>query len=191
VKQAGRWLLVVAIVAGSFYQALAQPPAKSESPGVAAKAPAKILLSSHRGDATILTLSDIDSDTAAVTFRIELDDAIESCLREPPPEDIKPTEVARCAKQVLDLNAGKQIKRRAMCSKNTVYTEFGNFSLVGTGEPESSGEGRKMIRTDWKDHRNEQIVGNSTASRTDALLKTFEILCPSAYKTKFDGYYAY
>ncbi|MGC2780883.1 MAG: hypothetical protein WA418_35140 [Bradyrhizobium sp.] len=193
-KRAGRLLLVVAIVAGSFHQALAQSPAKSDSPRTAdAKAPAKILVSSHRGDATILTLSDVDSDTAAVTFRIELDDAIESCLREPPPDDIKPADVARCAKQVMDLDAGKQTKRRAMCSmcsKNTVYTEFGNFSLVGTGEPESS-EGKKMIRTGWKDHRNDQIVGNSTASRTDAMLSTFRILCPSVYKAKFDGCYAY
>ncbi|GLH75953.1 hypothetical protein SSBR45G_08610 [Bradyrhizobium sp. SSBR45G] len=190
-KQARRLLLVVAIVAGGFHQALAQPPARSESPRAADKAPAKILLSAHRGDATILTLSDLDSDTAAVTFRIELDDAIESCLREPPPDDIKPAEVARCAKQVMDLNAGKQIKRRAMCSKNTVYTEFGNFSLVGTGEPESSGEGKKMIRTNWKDHRNEQIVDNSTAARTDAMLSTFAVLCPAAYKAKFDGYHVY
>ncbi|WP_316170142.1 hypothetical protein [Bradyrhizobium sp. SZCCHNRI1058] len=190
-KRVGRWLLVAAIVAGSFHQALAQPPAKSEGQRTAASAPAKILLTSHRGDATILTVSDPDSDSAAVTFRIELDDAIESCLREPPPDDIKPAEVARCAKQVMDLNAGKQTKRRAMCSKNTVYTEFGNFSLVGTGEPESSGEGKKMIRTDWKDHRNEQIVGNSTASRTDAMLSTFQVLCPSAYKAKFDGYFVY
>ena len=185
-------MLVVGIVAGGLRQARAQPPAKSESPRAAvAKAPTKILVSSHRGDATILTLSDLDSDTAAVTFRIELDDAIESCLRDPPPDDIKPAEVARCAKQVMDLNAGKQIKRRAMCSKNTVYTEFGNFSLVGAGEPESSGEGNKMIRTNWKDHRNEQIVDNSTAARTDAMLSTFAVLCPAAYKAKFDGYHAY
>ncbi|WP_316229748.1 hypothetical protein [Bradyrhizobium sp. SZCCHNR1051] len=190
-KRAGHLLLYVAIVAGGFHQALAQPSAKSDSPRVAATAPAKILLSAHRGDATILTISHQDSDTAAVTFRIELDDAIESCLREPPPDDIKPAEVARCAKQVMDLNAGKQTKRRAMCSKNTVYTEFGNYSLVGTGEPQSSGEGKKMIRTNWKDHRNEQIVDNSTAARTDAMLSTFQILCPSAYKAKFDGYDAY
>ena len=125
-----------------------------------------------------------------MTFRIELDDAIESCLREPPPDDIKPAEVARCAKQVMALNAGKQLKRRAMCSKNTVYMEFGNYSLVGTGEPESS-EGKKIIRTDWKDHRTEQIVGSSTFSRMDAMLKAFEVLCPAAYKAKFDGYFAY
>lgn len=191
-KRAGRWLLVVAIVAGSFHQVPAQPPAKSDSPRTAdAKAPAKILISSHRGDATILTLSDVDSDTAAVTFRVDLDDAIESCLREPPPDDIKPAEVARCAKQVMDLNAGKQTTRRAMCSKNTVYTEFGNYSLVGTGEPEPSGEGKKMIRTDWKNHRDEKIIGNCTACRTPEIVNTFAVLCPAAYKAKFDGYYAY
>ncbi|WP_316177900.1 MULTISPECIES: hypothetical protein [unclassified Bradyrhizobium] len=190
-KQAGRWLLVVAIVAGSFHQALAQPPAKSEGPRTAASPPAKILLSSHRGDATILTLSDVDSDSAAVTFRIELDDAIESCLREPPPDDIKPAEVARCAKQVMGLNAGKQLKRRAMCSKNTVYTEFGNYSLVGTGEPEPGEAGKKMIRTDWKDHRNEQIIGNCSGCKTPEIVNTFAVLCPAAYKAKFEGYFVY
>ena len=61
VNRAGRLLLVVGIVAGSFHQAWAQPPAKSESPRAAAKAPTKILLSSHRGDATILALSDPDT----------------------------------------------------------------------------------------------------------------------------------
>ncbi|WP_257165020.1 hypothetical protein [Bradyrhizobium sp. SRS-191] len=191
-KQAGRWLLVVAMVAGSFHQALAQPPAKSEGPRTAASAPAKILLSSHRGDATILTLSDPDSDKAEVSFRIELDDAIERCLREPPPDDINPAEVARCAKQVMDLNDGKPSKRRAMCSKNTVYTEFGNYSLVGTGEPQSNGEGnKKSIRTDWKDHRNDKIVGNCSACRTPEIINTFEVLCPAAYKAKFDGFAAY
>ncbi|CCD85726.1 exported protein of unknown function [Bradyrhizobium sp. ORS 285] len=195
-KQSWRWLLVVAILAGSFHQALAQPTARSEGrsegPRSAASAPAKILLSSHRGDATILTLSDPDSDKAEVTFRIELDDAIERCLREPPPDDINPAEVARCAKQVMDLNDGKPSKRRAMCSKNTVYTEFGNYSLVGTGEPQSNGEGnKKSIRTDWKDHRNEKIVGNCSACRTPEIINTFEVLCPATYKAKFDGFAAY
>ncbi|WP_315779140.1 MULTISPECIES: hypothetical protein [unclassified Bradyrhizobium] len=188
---AKRWLLAFALMAGSVSSALAQPPAKPEQGAVSPGAPAKILLSSHRGDATILTRTDPDSDSAAVTFRIELDDAIESCLREPPPDDIKPAEVARCAKQMMDINAGKQLKRRAMCSKNTVYTEFGNYSLVGTGEPERSGEGKTMIRTDWKDHRNEKIIGNCTACRTLEIINTFEVLCPAAYKAKFEGHHVY
>jgi len=37
----------------------------------------------------------------------------------------------------------------------------------------------------------EEVVGKGTGSRTYALLKTFEILCPSVYKAKFGRFVAY
>ena len=187
-----RCFVAATISVAGICLALAQGPAKTASPTDAApKTPTKILISSHRGDATILSLSEPDSNNAVAIFRIELDDAIEECLREPPPDQIDPKQVARCAKQVMDQAAGKQLKRRAMCSKNTIYAEFGHYSLVGTGEPEAEGEGQKMIRTDWKDHRDEKIVGNCSACKTPEILNTFQVLCPTAYKAKFGDYHAY
>ena len=172
------------MLVASVCVSLAQVPPKTP------KAPSKILISDHAGDATILSLYGVDTDGAAVTFQVELDDAIEGCLREPPPDQINPQEVAACAKRVMERMAGKQSKRRAMCSKNTVYTEFGNFSLVNTEKTEPV-DGQKMMRTDWKDHRNDRIVGNCSACKTPEMLSTFQVLCPSAYKAQFEGFHAY
>jgi hypothetical protein len=46
-------------------------------------------------------------------------------------------------------------------------------------------------RTDWKDHRNEEIVGNCSGCGTPQLIDTFKILCPASFAAYFDGYTPY
>ncbi len=146
--------------------------------------PTKILLGPHLGDATIVSLERVNSDRAVVTFRRELDDEIEMCAREHP--DYNPSQLAACA------NAGMRhrptLVRRGYCSGNTLYTEFGSYSLVGHERETASNFGEKLyrpIRTDWKDHRTEQVVGNCSACNTPQLLSTFRVLCPKRYDELF------
>jgi hypothetical protein len=81
-----------------------------------------------------------------------------------------------------------------MCSKSTIYTEFGNYSMVNSEkEAESIIDGKpyRPNRTDWKDHRNEEIVGNCSGCGTPQLIDTFKILCPASFAAYFDGYTPY
>jgi len=157
----------------------------------------KILLSSHVGSATVISLTGVNSEHARVTFRRELDDAIEDCARNMglgQNDDVDASKVSRCAVKELAEQKGRIDKRSANCPRNTIYTEFGNYSLVNwEKEPESSIEGKpyRPMRTDWKDHRNEQIIGNCSGCGTPQIMDTFQILCPRTYHNLFDGYDAY
>lgn len=161
-------------------------------------APTKILLGPHTGDATILTLSGVNTDRAIATFRRELDDFIEYCNRNFPPDDngvVDAKRIAKCLKELTTEESGRIYKRRAYCSRLTVYTEFGNYSLVGQQkEEEQRRENGKMyrpIQTDWKDHRTGKVVGNCSACGSQVLLDILKVLCPAEYKKHFDGYDPY
>jgi len=149
----------------------------------------KILIGSHIGGATILRTEGINSDKAKVWFRRELEDEIETCQREKG-EDAGPAEVARCAAAGLKHTRGAVQTRRAFCSRSTIYTEFGNFSMINTEkEPEVviGGKRSQPVRTDWKDHRSGKIVGNCGGCNTPQILDTFKILCPTFYDAMFRG----
>jgi len=42
-------------------------------------------------------------------------------------------------------------------------------------------------RTNWKNHRDDKIIGNCSGCNTPQLLDTYRILCPSWYRDAFDG----
>jgi hypothetical protein len=155
----------------------------------------KILIGSHIGSATIVSISGVNSDRAAVSFRREIDDEVETCARETVRDDGEySSKVAECVKEAIRQRDSRTYTRRALCSRNTIYTEFGNFSLVKwEREEESLIEGKKYrpIRTDWKDHKTERIVGNCGGCNTPQMIDTFKILCPSWYDKLFDGYDPY
>src|SRR5258707_15895830 len=95
------------------------------------------------------------------------------------------------AKGKIREEKGRIYKRRALCFKSTIYTEFGNYSMINT-EKESEtvidGKPYRPIRTDWKNHRNEEIVGNCSGCNTPQMLDTFKVLCPASYAAYFAGY---
>jgi hypothetical protein len=154
----------------------------------------KIMLGAHTGYATIVSLTGVNSDKAAVTFRRELDDFVEECDRETGEDSMRSMKVSSCAKRSAAQDKGRVSQRRAYCTRHTVYTEFGNFSLVNTHkEAESTLEGKlyRPIRTDWKDHKTEAVVGNCSACNTSQIIDTFRILCPASHAKLFDGYNPY
>lgn len=159
------------------------------APTTHAVAGGKILFGPHSGDATVVAITGVNSDRAEVNFLRELDDEIEDCVR----EGGKPADsqaVARCVKQGMAREAGHVYRRRAFCSRLTLYTEFGNYSMVNhereTGSTEN-GKPYRPVRTDWKDHRTDQIVGNCNACNTPQLLSTLKVLCPVKYDEMFAG----
>jgi uncharacterized protein len=162
-----------------------------------ASKPSKILFGPHAGDATIISLTGADTDNAVALFRRELDDLIEDCARNlgfKEDGDVDARKVSDCAKENIRQENGRVYKRRALCSKSTIYTEFGNYSMVNTEkESESVVDGRpyRPIRTDWKNHRNEEIVGNCSGCNTPQMLDTFKVLCPLSYSAYFSGYDPY
>lgn len=157
----------------------------------------KILLGSHIGSATILSISGVNTDSATVLARRELDDSIEMCAREARVDEngsVDSQKIAECSRADLREARGTIYRRRALCSRHTIYTEFGNYSLVHyEKEAESNYQGKpyRPIRTDWKDHRTEKIVGNCGGCNTPQILNTFEILCPRVYRELFSGYDPY
>ncbi len=151
--------------------------------------PGKILFSPHSGDATIVDVRGVNSDRAIVRFRRELDDEIEDCTRESG-EGASPRQIANCARNGLAALGGRVFTRRAYCSASTLYTEFGNYSMVNhVSEPDAMVEGRvyRSVRTDWKDHVSGEIVGNCNACNTPQLIDTFKVLCPLFYESLFEG----
>jgi hypothetical protein len=80
--------------------------------------------------------------------------------------------------------------RRAVCPRNTLYTEFGNYSLIDYVREEDQKTGDQTwrpVRTNWKNHRDDKIIGNCGGCNTPQLLDTYHVLCPSWYKDAFDG----
>ena len=138
----------------------------------------KIMVSSHIGDATIVSLTGVNSDRAAVTFRRELDDEVETCVREG-----QAASEAACAKMAKKSLDHRTATRRAYCSRATLYTEFGNYSMVAHELEVSTYDGKtsRMVRTDWKDHGTEKLIGNCGGCNTPQLIDTFRILCPKLY----------
>jgi hypothetical protein len=121
--------------------------------GQQAQCAEKILLGPHIGDATIVEISGLNSDRALVRFRRELDDEIETCTREAGDQSDSKN-IAKCVRDGVSREAGHVYTRRAFCSRLTLYTEFGNFSMVAhEKEAASSFDGKpyRPIRTDWKD----------------------------------------
>jgi len=155
---------------------------------VSARASEKILLGPHIGDATIISITGVNSDRAVVRFRREPDDEAETCAREH--SEAAPTEIAFCVKKALQAGRASVYTRRAFCSRSTLYTEFGNYSMVNSEKEEESiidGKPYRPIRTDWMDHRTGKIVGNCSACNTPQLIDTFKILCPVFYSQQFEG----
>ena len=147
----------------------------------------KIAVSSHIGSATILSLTGVNSDRATVVFRRELDDIVETCVREGWPnasgqgESGSESDIAAAcvimAKKSFDPRVTKRI---AYCSRLTFYTEFGNYSIIGH-EVEPGSSGRHLYRTDWKDHETEKLIGNCGTCNTPQLIDTLRVLCPKSY----------
>jgi hypothetical protein len=152
----------------------------------------KILLGPHIGSATIVSISGVNSDRAVVSFRREMDDEVETCARETGnrDDDDYSSKVAECVKVAIRQGRSRTYTRRALCSRHTIYTEFGNFSLV-KWEKEQGSKTFRPIRTDWKDHRTEEIAGNCSACNTPQMIDTFKVLCPVWYGKLFDGYHPY
>jgi hypothetical protein len=166
---------------------------------IAAAAPAsaeKINVGEHLGDATIVSIAAVDSDRAWVSFRRELDDSMEYCARNLALGEeggADQNKVNQCAKDEQNSENGKTYERSAICSKKTVETEFGDFSLVKWEKEEPityDGKKHRPIRTDWK-NKNGEIVGNCSACNTSQIIDTFRVLCPASYRKLFDGYEPY
>lgn len=151
----------------------------------------KILLGSHIGDATIISIENERSDKPTIRFRRMIDDITETCARElGSNNDPKASKaVADCVKSNFR-SPSLVVTRRAWCSRSTLYTEFGNFSLIGF-EREQSQSNYKPIRTIWKDHKNEALIGNCGGCNTPQLIDTFRILCPKQYVEYFFGLHPY
>lgn len=153
----------------------------------------KILLGSHIGSATIISLSGVDTGHAVVKFQRKLDDTIEDCARSFGTDEngnFDSEKVAGCATKKMQTEAGKIYTRRAVCPRNTLYTEFGNYSLIDwIKEKDEATDGRtwRPVRTNWKDHKDDQIIGNCGGCNTPQLIDTYRILCPSWYRDAFGG----
>jgi hypothetical protein len=153
----------------------------------------KILLGTHIGDATIISLAGVDTDQAVVKFTLKLDDLIEDCSRNLATNDdgsIDSAKVADCATLGLKQEHGRVWTRRAVCPRNTLYTEFGNYSLIDYVREEDQKTGNQTwrpVRTNWKNHRDDKIIGNCGGCNTPQLLDTYRVLCPSWYKDAFEG----
>ncbi len=70
------------------------------------------------------------------------------------------------------------IKRRAWCERDTLYTEFGAYSLILDKTRTIAGPAPINIWLAWKQHKNEKLVAPSEQGRLGALLSTFRALCP-------------
>jgi hypothetical protein len=153
----------------------------------------KILLGTHIGSATITSLTGVDTGQAMVRFQRKLDDVVEDCSRNIGANEdgtVPSEKVANCAKASLAEWEKKVLTRRAVCPRSTLYTEFGNYSLIGYVREEDQNMGDhtwRPVRTNWKNHRDDTIIGNCGGCNTPQLLDTYRILCPSWYKDAFDG----
>jgi len=149
----------------------------------------KILLGQHTGDATVITLEHPDTENATVLFRRELDDIVEDCNRNAVPREndlADAREVVACVRERMQHHTDQLTKRRARCAINTIYTDFGNYTLVG-----SHVKGENSVQTDWKDHRTDKIVENCSACKTSEMISTYKVLCPIAYRARFEGMIPY
>ena len=152
----------------------------------------KILLGTHIGDATVLSLTGVNTGQAVVKFQRKPDDVVEDCARNIGNEDgtVPPEKVANCTKAGVAEWGSKVLTRRAVCPRSTLYTEFGNFSLIDyvrEADQKMDDHTWRPVRTNWKNHRNDKIIGNCAGCNTPQLLDTYRILCPSWYKDAFDG----
>lgn len=156
-------------------------------PAFAEQDAGKILVSPHSGSATILSLVGVDSDRAVVRFRWELDDYIEACSREQ--SEGTPRQIAACAKEYAAIDGEKIIARKAFCGRLTVYTEFGNFSMINhhRSTVDYDGKSHCIVQGDWKDHITDQIVEPSSATNTSGINETLRILCPEQYYKIFQN----
>lgn len=151
----------------------------------------KLALSSHGSTATVVSIKGADTDKAVVTLRIELDDAVEYCIRgyqSDKGESATSDEIAKCTKESMQDRRPIAV-RRAFCSRSTVYLEFGNFSLVGQEIDKEPGS--RVLRTKWMNHRTGEEATNDSVGQTAIILSTFEVLCPAQYAKVFGGYDPY
>lgn len=146
----------------------------------------KIFVSSDLGDATVIQLVNPDGEKAQASFQREQDDVVDFCVRQTKKAQAS-TEVQRCTANA-SRDAEKVMTRRAFCSRLTIYTEFGNFSMVNheivAGRFIS---GKPAVRTDWKNHVTAEIVRNCQTCRTPEMLDTLRVLCPITYDNMFHG----
>jgi hypothetical protein len=86
---------------------------------------------------------------------------------------------------------GEQSADPARClPRSTLYTEFGNYSPIDYVREEEQKMGYHTWRpvcTNWKNHQDDEIIGNCSGCNTPQLLETYRILCPSWYKDAFEG----
>jgi hypothetical protein len=149
----------------------------------------KILLGAHIGHATIIMINGVDTDRAEVKFKRELDDVIEECMRSIGTDgdgSVPSDKVAKCTKEDLKEWGDKVVTRRADCPRPTLYMEKGDYSLIDYVR-----EQHEFVRTNWRNHQDNTMVGNCSACRTPELVDTYRILCPSRYKEAFDGWKPY
>jgi hypothetical protein len=149
----------------------------------------KILISDHIGDATIVMISGVDTGRAVVTFKREIDDIVEDCARNDYKNedgDISSDEVVKCTREGLKASGGEALIRRANCLRATLSMEFGNFSLIDYVKEEHG-----LVRTNWKNHKDNKMNENCSGCGTPELLDTYRVLCPSRYKAAFDGLHPY
>ena len=160
----------------SFNSAVAQP---------------KLALTPHGSGATIVSLKGADTDRAIAVLRVELDDAVEHCIRSNRGDEdaISSDKIAQCAKETM--RDWRPVTRRAFYARSTVYTEFGSFSLISKEiEAASTLDGKpyRPVRSNWKDHKTGEIRENSSVGGTSIILETFKALCPAQYAWWFKGY---
>jgi hypothetical protein len=150
----------------------------------------KILLSDHRGNATIIMISGVDTGRAVATFKREIDDIVEDCVRtagnKNEADEVSSDEVVKCAKESFKAWSKDVRTRRANCGRSTLFMEFGNYTLIDYDEKENG-----SVRTNWKSHKDNTIIDHCTPCGTSLLVDTYRVLCPSRYKAAFDGLQPY
>ncbi len=165
------------------------PVASSAIPGLSARPsggvrPDKILISPAQGFATVVSVTGQDSDRANVVFRRATDDARDFCERDHFGQE---TAIQSCVMRSMQEQAARTRTRRAFCSRHTIYTEFGNFSMVGLNQERFTSNGVTYVRTDWKSHRDDRLIGNCNGCGTVQILETFRLLCPREFGSLFPG----
>lgn len=73
---------------------------------------------------------------------------------------------------------GRSFVRKAWCDRDTVYTEFGAYSMVLDRSSAVQNNGSLTLSLAWKEHRTERIFSGPEIGRLEALLWTFKVLCP-------------
>lgn len=159
-----------------------------------ATAAEKILVGPSTGKATIVSLTGVDTATAAVAFKQEREDIAAACFERDEiharyaadPAAAREKLKADCAAKSAPADA-PPVTRKADCPRLTVQMEPDYRYLGGVFTLAKAAKENDGVRTTWKSTRARKTVDNCLTCGTPEINDTFRVLCPQAYKSKFGG----